>query len=100
MKYLKTYNQFILEQNQEVVNFSKNFDLIGLIINDINEVTNAVKLKKTDITSTLGLNTEQFRPDMSIEELQENNNFNEALHNKNLSKSDIVNSDDIETFFK
>ncbi len=98
MKNLKNYNTFIFENAIEMVEIFNDADILESIVTDSDALLNSIKAEEVDLYQTFTLNPDDIKSDFSIEELYENDKFNESLTKDDYKKNELESTEETETF--
>lgn len=102
MKYIKTYKQLfenIMDQIEMVDIFNQS-DILESIMTDSESLLKSINAEEVDLFTTFGVNPDNFKRELKISDLFDNDEFNKRLHIMKLKKGDLEYSEDIETFLK
>lgn len=98
MKRIKNYNTFIFENAIEMVEVFNDADILESIVTDSNDLLKSIKAEEVDLYQTFTLNPDDLKSNFSIEELYENDSFNESLNKSKYKKNELESTEETETF--
>ncbi|MCK9416025.1 hypothetical protein M0Q97_05130 [Candidatus Dojkabacteria bacterium] len=100
MKILKNYNTFIFESAIEMVEIFNDADILESIVTDSDSLLKSIKAQEVDLHQTFNISLDDLKNKYNIEELYDNNIFNEALTKMKLKKNELESTEESETFIE
>ena len=100
MKHLSYFDGFLVESiNQdEMLDAFNDADVLESIVTDSNELLTSIKAVEVDLYTTFGVKPGDYRKGLTVEQLFDDDGFNNRLRKMKLDKTFVEYSDDSETF--
>lgn len=103
MKYLKNYNQFIfenldIEMKEIFCKTMQDLDILESIIVETDALLKSIKAEEVDLYTTFKISPDSFKRHFTIDELYDNEEFNDQLNNLNFKKTALEATNESETF--
>ena len=104
VRKINNYKQHIFESVFEnipmVSNIALELDILESIVTDADALLKSIEAEEIDLYTTFHLNPDLMKNDYSIQELYDNDKFNNALSKKDYKKNELESTDETETFIE
>jgi len=100
VKTLKNYNTFIFESAIEMVEVFNDADILESIVTDSDALLKSINAEEVDMYQVFELNPDNLKSDYSIEDLYNDDSFNESLTKSNYKKNELESTEETETFIE
>lgn len=102
MKFLNNYNQFIFEtiNAQEFIEYTGQLDILESIVTDSEALLKSIEAEEVNLFRIFNLDESDYDPDIFIEDLYDDNDFNNTLYKRGFKKTNLESSEDSETFIE
>jgi hypothetical protein len=98
MKKINNYNQYIFEQATEMEEIFNDADILESIVTDSDALLKSIEAEEIDLYTTLKINKDEIKNNITIQELYDNQIFNKQLEKMGYKKNELESTDESETF--
>jgi len=98
MKTIKNYNTFIFENSIEMVEVFNDADILESIVTDSDALLKSINAEEVNLYQIFSLNADNLSPNITIEELYDNDSFNDSLTKSKYKKNELESTEETETF--
>lgn len=100
MKRIKNYNLFIFESAIEMEEIFNDADILESIVTDSDELLNTINAEEMDLFQTFNFSPDSIKSNFTIEELYDNQIFNQRLIKGGYKKNELESTEETETFME
>ena len=98
MKRINNYNQYVFEQATEMEEIFNDADILESIVTDSDALLKSIEAEEIDLFTTLKVNKDEIKNNITIQELYDNKIFNLRLEKMGYKKNELESTDETETF--